>query len=298
MKLDDLRVDFMPDDDSLGFSNRWYKDAMATSTPYDLDQETTIQLVSPVYFVATKLEAWRGRGRGDPLVSQDIEDILNLIDGRPELHDEIQSASEEVRNYIRHEIGQLLSHPDIEYAVDSQSGGDTDRANLLLNGWKPSRRGVSLMQISWISCQGKERGSNNDAAAIGRKDHYVLAMLVDAAEKGNGQELARHWARTIITAALETTQQLDPANLISIMRTEQQQLRHGHLHAIASYCCVLVDLRQELLHIVHIGDCLVGTQRHGEAINWLIRPHNAQEQGIWPKAPLPPQESRHLLTRS
>ncbi|BCG22098.1 hypothetical protein TUM18999_02890 [Pseudomonas tohonis] len=154
------------------------------------------------------------------------------------------------------------------------------------------------MQISWISCQGKERGSNNDAAAIGRKDHYVLAMLVDAAEKGNGQELARHWARTIITAALETTQQLDPANLISIMRTEQQQLRHGHLHAIASYCCVLVDLRQELLHIVHIGDCLVGTQRHGEAINWLIRPHNAQEQGIWPKAPLPPQESRHLLTRS
>lgn len=58
MKLDDLRVDFMPDDDSLGFSNRWYKDAMATSTPYDLDQETTIQLVSPVYFVATKLEAW------------------------------------------------------------------------------------------------------------------------------------------------------------------------------------------------------------------------------------------------
>ncbi len=47
MKLGDLRVDFMPDDDSLGFSNRWYKDAMATSTAYDLDQETTINLVSP-----------------------------------------------------------------------------------------------------------------------------------------------------------------------------------------------------------------------------------------------------------
>lgn len=131
MKLDDLRVDFMPDDDSLGFSNRWYKDAMATSTPYDLDQETTIQLVSPVYFVATKLEAWKGRGRGDPLASQDIEDILNLIDGRPELHGEIQSAGEEVRNYIRHEIGQLLSNSNIGYAVASQSGGDIDRENLL-----------------------------------------------------------------------------------------------------------------------------------------------------------------------
>lgn len=34
MNLGDLRVDFMPDDDSLGFTNRWYKDAMATASPY------------------------------------------------------------------------------------------------------------------------------------------------------------------------------------------------------------------------------------------------------------------------
>ena len=32
MKLGELRVDFMPDNDTLGFSNRWYKDAMATAT--------------------------------------------------------------------------------------------------------------------------------------------------------------------------------------------------------------------------------------------------------------------------
>ncbi|HBO6306573.1 MULTISPECIES: nucleotidyl transferase AbiEii/AbiGii toxin family protein [Pseudomonas] len=131
MKLGDLRVDFMPDDDSLGFSNRWYKDAMATSTAYDLDQETTINLVSPVYFVATKLEAWKGRGRGDALASRDIEDILNLIDGRPELQDEIQSAVDEVRDYIRQEIGQLLSDGNFEYAVSGQARGDTDREKLL-----------------------------------------------------------------------------------------------------------------------------------------------------------------------
>ncbi|MFV0455628.1 MAG: hypothetical protein ACK5NQ_11665 [Pseudomonas sp.] len=131
MKLGDLRVDFMPDDDSLGFSNRWYKDAMATSTPYELDEETIINLVSPVYFVATKLEAWKGRGRGDALSSRDIEDILNLIDGRPELLDEIQVAADEVRRYVGLEIARLLSDTNFEYAVSAQARGDRDRENLL-----------------------------------------------------------------------------------------------------------------------------------------------------------------------
>ncbi|MCQ4327600.1 hypothetical protein CXK94_11725 [Stutzerimonas stutzeri] len=131
MKLGELRVDFMPDDDTLGFSNRWYKDAMATATPYELDAETTINLVSPVYFVATKLEAWKGRGRGDALTSRDIEDILHLVDGRPELLGEIQSAKVEVSTYISHEVAKLLDDNNFEYAVSAQSRGDSDRENLL-----------------------------------------------------------------------------------------------------------------------------------------------------------------------
>jgi predicted nucleotidyltransferase len=131
MKLGELRVDFMPDDDTLGFSNRWYKDAMATATPYELDAETIINLVSPVYFVATKLEAWKGRGRGDALTSRDIEDILHLVDGRPELLGEIQSSNVEVSTYISHEVSKLLDDNNFEYAVSAQSRGDSDRENLL-----------------------------------------------------------------------------------------------------------------------------------------------------------------------
>lgn len=154
------------------------------------------------------------------------------------------------------------------------------------------------MRIGWTSRQGRARVGNNDAAALGRKDHYVLAMLVDAAEKGNGQGLARHWSRTVINAALGDAQQLNPAGLVGIMRAEQKQLRQHHLHAIASYSCVLVDLQQQLFHIAHIGDCQVGIQRPGEAINWLNRPHNLQDQVIWQGAASVTQESRHLLTRS
>ena len=46
--------------------------------------------------VATKIEAFHGRGDGDYLASSDFEDIIRLIDGRPELVDEILIAPREV----------------------------------------------------------------------------------------------------------------------------------------------------------------------------------------------------------
>jgi predicted nucleotidyltransferase len=131
MNLGDLRVDFMPDDDSLGFTNRWYKDAMATASPYSLTGSLSIRLISPVYFVATKLEAYNGRGNNDPLGSRDVEDILNLVDGREELLDEIKAASVEVQSYIANEISRLLDLSNFEYAVQSQAGGNTEREDVI-----------------------------------------------------------------------------------------------------------------------------------------------------------------------
>lgn len=94
MRLGDLRVDFMPDDETiLGFCNRWYRDAVETATTYALSDELDINLINPVYFIATKLEAFKGRGNSDPMSSRDIEDILNLIDGREELQAEVQAIS-------------------------------------------------------------------------------------------------------------------------------------------------------------------------------------------------------------
>lgn len=132
MQLGDLRVDFMPDDkEVLGFSNRWYQGAMQTATPYALAPDLTIQLVTPVYFLATKLEAYKGRGNGYALDSQDIEDILNLVDGREELLGEVRSALPEVQAYIAAELTLLLDDSNFEYAVQSQARGNGDRENLI-----------------------------------------------------------------------------------------------------------------------------------------------------------------------
>lgn len=131
MKLGELRVDLMADhDEVLGFSNHWYPLALKTAEPVSLGGDLTIRVVTPPLFVATKLEAYKGRGKGDPLSSHDIEDILNLVDGRPELLDEVRAADGALQAYIAAELSELLGQDDFGYAVQSQAG-DPDREALL-----------------------------------------------------------------------------------------------------------------------------------------------------------------------
>ena len=131
-RLGDLQVDFMPDDaDALGFTNRWYKAALQTAQPYRIAEDINIRLVTPVYFLATKFEAFKGRGNNDLLGSRDIEDILNLIDGRAELGQELLQAADDVKAYLIAEFKALLNSPDISYAVQSTAGGDLGREELI-----------------------------------------------------------------------------------------------------------------------------------------------------------------------
>jgi predicted nucleotidyltransferase len=132
MYLGYLRVDFMPDDDSvLGFSNIWYKDALKYADRRDLGDGTVIGLVRPEYFIATKLVAFLARGDNDPLASRDIEDILSLIDGRPEIMDELLKAPSEMRTYVSQQLAALNESRDFEYAVQAASNGDPDREEVI-----------------------------------------------------------------------------------------------------------------------------------------------------------------------
>jgi hypothetical protein len=98
----------MPTDERiLGFSNRWYTPAIATAQWVHVDR-VRLRLVTAPYFLATKLEAFRGRGRGDFAGSHDLEDAIAVIDGRAELLGEVASAEADVRGYIAAEMSRLL----------------------------------------------------------------------------------------------------------------------------------------------------------------------------------------------
>lgn len=105
----DLIVDVMPAREiGLGFSNRWYPLAVQHAQQVKLPTGALIRVVTAPLFIATKLESFAGRGQGD-YGHHDIEDIVNLVDGRKELIEEVGASDEAVRQYIQEEVEDLLA---------------------------------------------------------------------------------------------------------------------------------------------------------------------------------------------
>ena len=113
-----ILFDLMPVDASiLGFSNRWYAYATETAQLVELEAGVTIRLATAVAFVATKMEAFSDRGAGDFLVSHDLEDVLNIVDGREELVQELREALPALRVSVGEAFAKLLAHPDFANAL-------------------------------------------------------------------------------------------------------------------------------------------------------------------------------------
>lgn len=120
-----ILLDVMPTDERiLGFGNIWYEDAVNSATPFDLPSGTTIRLIDPVHFVATKLEAFSGRGENDYVLSHDLEDIVCVLDGRPELEDELADSGREIRDYLRNRLRGLVDDPRFIEALPGHLPGD------------------------------------------------------------------------------------------------------------------------------------------------------------------------------
>lgn len=132
MRLGALKVDFMPDDEAiLGFSNRWYAMGVDTATPHQLSEDLTIQVLTPAVFLATKLEAFAGRGNDDLFTSRDAEDILLVVDGREGLIDEITSAENDVRAFIANGFRALLDHTDFDDFLEGNIRGPAGRVDIV-----------------------------------------------------------------------------------------------------------------------------------------------------------------------
>ncbi len=118
-------LDVMPTNETvLGFGNRWYDTAVRTAQPIQLPGESTIRLIAAPVFVTTKLDAFQGRGGGDFLASHDLEDVIVVVDGRPELVGEVRACEPGVRAHIAREIGSLLRNPAFVEILPGYLPGD------------------------------------------------------------------------------------------------------------------------------------------------------------------------------
>jgi len=101
----DLILDVLPTKASiLGFENRWQAEAFTHAEQVELDSGRAIRAIPPPFLLATKLEAFEGRGKLDFYESRDYEDIVRLIDGRAELPEEVATAPQGVRDYISQQL--------------------------------------------------------------------------------------------------------------------------------------------------------------------------------------------------
>jgi predicted nucleotidyltransferase len=131
-----LAIDLMPtSEEVLGFSNPWYKLGIATAVELQLPSGKRIRAVAPPVVMATKLAAWLGRGRGDILASLDVHDIIVLVDGRPELIDELTAQPEDLRDYVAAKLASLREVARFEYVVQAAVAGygevATERAGIV-----------------------------------------------------------------------------------------------------------------------------------------------------------------------
>lgn len=115
---DDVTLDVMPTDENiLGFGNRWYKKAIAASITHLLTDKIDIKIVTAPYFIATKLEAFKTRGKSDYYASHDFEDIVSILDGRIEIVEEIQKSDDELRDHLIKSFIEINNNPAFKGAI-------------------------------------------------------------------------------------------------------------------------------------------------------------------------------------
>ena len=126
-----VKLDVMPiDKDILGFSNHWYKAAIEHAAEFKLPSGIVIRVVSPAYFIATKFEAFAGRGKGD-YFSHDMEDIIFVLENRSRVIVELMDCPAELKKYFSEQaklilndeflnvLPGLLNNPDSARAVEN-----------------------------------------------------------------------------------------------------------------------------------------------------------------------------------
>lgn len=111
------KLDVMPTNDTLGFSNRWYPLVFETAI-WILLEDVNIRVARAPEFIATKLLAFKSRGGGNFRYSKDLEDILLVIDGRQELVEEVNDSDLDLQEFLKEEFTRLLQNHDFMEAVE------------------------------------------------------------------------------------------------------------------------------------------------------------------------------------
>lgn len=144
-----LKVDVMSTDESvLGFTNAWYEEGVENcwQVEYPLPE---VKILKAPYFLATKIEAFKGRGKNDFQYSHDMEDIISVLEvcDMELMSSHLKSCSENLKKYMLKEFRLLLGNKNFNYSIHGS----------IFNRQNPSEAGklvINNMKSLIESCKG------------------------------------------------------------------------------------------------------------------------------------------------
>ena len=80
---------------------------------YNIERCLSLFAIDPVYFLGTKFEAFKSRGKGE-LFSHDMEDIIFVLEHRSTIDRDIFGAPNDIKFYLATEFQKILQHPELE----------------------------------------------------------------------------------------------------------------------------------------------------------------------------------------
>ena len=141
----DVTVDILPiREEVLGWRSKWFGEALSAAKIADCGGRQ-VNVVSPPYFVALKLEAVEDRGSRDFLYSTDFEDVICLFNGRESIVEEI-ARDKTLAEPLARKFAEYLKAPELEDAVEGFVQTELD---------PPKRRAAILERFQSVAALAK-----------------------------------------------------------------------------------------------------------------------------------------------
>lgn len=123
-RIQGITVDVMPTDDAaLGFTNKWYPDGFKNSIEVTIHDRVSIEIFSLPFFIASKWEAYKGRGKDDYRTSKDFEDLVYIFENVDNLKEQLEEAPPYLREYLNNEFSELITTRKFEEGLYSHLEG-------------------------------------------------------------------------------------------------------------------------------------------------------------------------------
>ncbi len=134
--FNNVTVDIMTTDEKFtGFTNRWYEEGISQTITAHLPSKQKISILALPYYIASKIEAFKSRGAGDFRFSQDIEDIILILDSLTDLNS-IKKGPDAVLDYFNQEFKIMVQDDQFLESVRAFIGysqTSSDRAQRIID---------------------------------------------------------------------------------------------------------------------------------------------------------------------